>query len=134
VRRDQKRIGRRFQGDFEQVARIQAEDGPAVGFDVPDAGQARGDARGGLEIGRIEQVVHLAHPIAALVDAADLDRQEEAHRGAGRRMHALVDRGGQVVASSTSVRWDVQTRITGRRIPRARDIRSADFAGCRRCP
>ena len=53
---------------------------------------------------RIEQVVHLAHPIAALVDAADLDRQEEAHRGAGRRMHALVDRGGQVVAQTKKPR------------------------------
>jgi len=39
----------------------------------------------GLEVGRVDEIGILAHPIAAAVDAADLDRQHETNRRANKR-------------------------------------------------
>jgi hypothetical protein len=63
------------QGDLQQVTRIQPEDGPAIGGQVADPGQRRGDPVRGLEARRVQQVVDLAGPLVAAVDRADLDRE-----------------------------------------------------------
>ena len=98
VRGDEKGVWRGCQRDLQKVARIHAQDGASVGFDVADAGQARRHARRGLEVGRVDEIVHLAHPITAAVDAADLDRQHETHRRATGRRNLGVHGPGQFFA------------------------------------
>ncbi len=119
MRRDEKGIRRGFESDLQQVVRIDAENRAPVGFDVADAGQARRHARRGLEIGGVDEIVHLAHAIAAAVDAADLDRQHETHRRAtGSRNFGVhcpgrllaqgieaVPRGHQLVAQLSQPAW-----------------------------
>ena len=72
--------------DFEQVARIQAEDGAAIRPNVADSFQRGLDFRHGVEIGRADDVMNLARLAVTLVDVADFAGQEKAHRRlAGRR-------------------------------------------------
>src|SRR5262249_31233418 len=79
-------VGSRLQGDLKEVARVEAEDRPAVGGDVADARQPRRDAVDGGKIGRVDQVMDFPDPRALLVDGGDLDRQHEAReRAAGGR-------------------------------------------------
>ncbi len=67
------------QRDLQQVARVEAENGAAVGRQVPDLGQGGGDCARRLECGGINKVVDLpGHPVA-LVDGGDLGREQEAH-------------------------------------------------------
>jgi hypothetical protein len=98
MRGDEKGVGRGCERDFQEIARIEAEDRAPVGFDVADAGQARRHARRGLEVGRVDEIVYLAHPIATAVDAADLDRQHETNRGATGRRDLGVHRPRQFLA------------------------------------
>ena len=65
------------QRDVQQVAGIQAEDRPAVGGQVADLGQRRGDPVGGLEARRVKEVMHLPGALVAPVDSGDLDREHE---------------------------------------------------------
>jgi hypothetical protein len=93
---DQEGVGRGLEDDLEEVPRIDPQDGAAVGLDVADGGQPRGDAGGALEVGREDQVVDLADPVAPLIDAADLDLQQEADRAPAGARDRLVHRPGQV--------------------------------------
>jgi hypothetical protein len=92
MRRNEIGVGARFQRDLEKVARVEAEDRPAVGGDVADTGEALGDAVGGGEIRRIDQVMNLPRLVALLVDRGNLHREHEAHRRAACRRYRLRDR------------------------------------------
>ena len=86
MRRDQIGAGPGLERDLQQVARVEPEDRPPVGLDVADAAEPFGDAVGGREIRRVDQVVDLPRLVALLVDGRDLDLEHEAHRrAAGRR-------------------------------------------------
>src|SRR6185437_7355336 len=54
-------------------------------------GQRAGDLVDGVKRRRVEQVVHLARPVVALVDRRDLRRQHEPDRRAARGRQRLVD-------------------------------------------
>jgi hypothetical protein len=66
-----------LEGDLEQVARVQAQDGPAVGAEVADPSERGGEPGHRVQVGQIDQVVHLARMVVALVDRGDLDAQRE---------------------------------------------------------
>ena len=90
VGRNEEPLRRLVEQNFEQVAGIQPEDGPAVRGDVAERGELGVDPARTVEVGQVEQVVDLAHPAAALVDGADLGREDKTDvRGAGRRPDAL---------------------------------------------
>src|SRR6185436_5974860 len=46
----------------------------------PDAAECRVEALDGVEVGQVDEVVHLAGAVVALVDRGDLDRELEPHR------------------------------------------------------
>ena len=90
VGRNEEPLRRLVEQNFEQVAGIQPEDGPAVRGDVAERGELGVETAHRIEIRQVEQVVDLAHPAAALVDGADLGREDKTDvRGAGRRPDAL---------------------------------------------
>ena len=70
-----------LQHDLQQIAAVEAQDRPPVGVDVADGDQRPVQGRRGLQVGQADQVVHLARPLAVLVDVADLHGQHEAHVG-----------------------------------------------------
>jgi hypothetical protein len=86
VRRHEVGVRPGVERHFQQIARIEAEDGPAVGSDVADPREAGRQPVGAGEIGQIDQVVDLARALALLVDGRNLGGEHEAHRRpAGRR-------------------------------------------------
>jgi len=74
---DKHGAGTGFQCDFEQIPAVQAQDGTAVGMQVPDLLQPLGKAFRLLESGKQEQVVYLADPAVLFVNRADLPRDDE---------------------------------------------------------
>ena len=74
-------LGAALQGDGEEVAAGEAEDGAAVGMEVADGFQPAGELFGFMERGEQEEVVDLAGLAALLVDGADLAREDEAGLG-----------------------------------------------------
>ncbi len=85
-----------FQRQGQQVFRVQAQDRPAVGLDVADAGQALLQPAGGLQAGNDHDVVYLPHLVALLVDARDLGRKHEPHRTAAGRRDPRLGLAGQL--------------------------------------
>ena len=85
VRRHQVAVRAGLQRDLQQVARVQAEDRAAVGGrgcrSGPSAVLNRADR---VEVGQVDQVVHLAGPVVALVDRGDLHREHEPDRSRRR--------------------------------------------------
>lgn len=75
--RNEKPVRGLFEENFEEIARIEPKDWPAVGGDVAQSGQGGVDLSNRLEIRDIEQVVHLADLTAPLVDGADLGTENE---------------------------------------------------------
>ena len=67
-----------LQHHFQQVARVQADDGPSVGIEVADGAQFLREAFGGIQVRKIDQVVDFAHLAAALVNGADLALEHKA--------------------------------------------------------
>ncbi len=84
VRGDQEAAGTAGQRDLQQVAGVQAQDRPAVGGQVADLGQRRGDPVRGLEARRVEQMVHLPGALVPPVDGRDFDREHEPDRARRR--------------------------------------------------
>ena len=82
VRRDQETTVAAVQRELQQVPRIQAQNGPAVGCQVADFGQLLNQPFRLFPARNVDQVMHLASPRAAFVDRRDFDLQHEAH---GRR-------------------------------------------------
>ena len=96
---DQVRVGARFQGDLQQVPRVEPQDRPPVRVQVADPRQAVDHPIGGFEVGGVDQVVDLAGPVELLVDGRDLDRQHEPDRGRrapARRRQPLLQGSFQV--------------------------------------
>lgn len=89
VRRDHDPGGRAFQHNFQQVARIQTQDGATVRGQVADLRQAQGKALRILQGGHKDQVVDFAHLPQALVDGADF-RLEQKERPLPRPCRAQV--------------------------------------------
>ncbi len=89
----------RVQRDLQQVTRVEAEDGPPIGRQVPDLGQGDGDGGRRLEGGCIKKVVDLpGHPVT-LIDGGDLGRKQEAHlwvaAGRGGPLQSRLERGAE---------------------------------------
>ncbi len=87
---DQHCLGHGFQHDFQQVARVQPQNGPSVGIEIADLGQAFGKAVRAFHIRHKNQVVHLAHFAVSLVNGADFrlkaeQRPRPVRMGAGLR-------------------------------------------------
>jgi hypothetical protein len=80
VRGDQ--VAARLQGDLQQVPGVEAQDRPAVRGEVADPAQRRVEAGGGREVRHVDEVVHLAGPVVALVDRGDLHAEHEPGRTA----------------------------------------------------
>ncbi|AUX22690.1 uncharacterized protein SOCEGT47_031960 [Sorangium cellulosum] len=97
VRRHEVGALARLQHDLEQVARVEPQDRPPVGAQVADLRERADDAIGGLEVGRIEEMMDLPRPVSLLVDRGDLHRQDEAGRPAARPGEPLRDGAGEVV-------------------------------------
>ena len=115
--------------DFEEVARIQAENGPAVGGEIADAREAGDHAVGAGEVGRIEEMVNLADLVALLVDRGDLDLQEEAHGCGGDGAGSEFGSHGslQVVTEAEEARLSRNQFLLDRRHPCGmREIARAD--------
>ena len=81
VRRHEKGQGVGLEHQLQQIARIQAKDGAAVGMQIAELGQALAEAFRRLKGGHEHQVVHFAHPAAALVNGADLALEHETRPG-----------------------------------------------------
>src|ERR1700759_560467 len=79
MRRNQVAAGAAFQRDLKQVTRVKAEDRPSVRGQVADLRQGRGDPIGGLEAGRVKQMVHFTGALAPPVDSGDLHREQETY-------------------------------------------------------
>src|SRR6201996_9578256 len=77
--RNQVAAGAAFQRDLKQVTRVKAEDGASVRSQVADLRQGGGDPIGGLEAGRVNQMVHFTRAITTPVDCRDLHRQHETY-------------------------------------------------------
>ena len=90
VGRDEVAAGAAGQGDVQQVAGVEPEDRPAVRGQVADLGQRGGDPVRRLEVRRVQQVVHLAGAVVALVDGGDFHAELEPDRAraAGRGVAA----------------------------------------------
>ena len=80
---------------LQQIAGVEPQDRPAVGGEIADLGQAAGDLADRVEVGCVEEVVHLPRAVGALVDRGDLGREQEPDgRPAGQRQaaqHPLLD-------------------------------------------
>ncbi|MGI8313178.1 hypothetical protein [Saccharopolyspora hattusasensis] len=87
-----------FQGDLQQVPRVQAEDRTAIRAEVADAAQPLVELLGGGEVRQVAQVVHLAGALAVLVDRGDLHGQHETHLPAAIGGHAAGEFRVQVAA------------------------------------
>ena len=83
MRRDEIGVGTGRQRDLEKVARVEPEDRAAVGSDVADARQALGNALGGREVRRVDEMVHLPCLPGLLVDRGNFHLEHEAHRRRG---------------------------------------------------
>ncbi|WP_197535610.1 hypothetical protein [Pararhodospirillum photometricum] len=74
------------QGDLEQVAGVEPQDGPAIGGDVAHPAQGPRQAVGGVQVGQQDQVMDLPGFAVFLVDGRYFRReQEEDGPAAGRR-------------------------------------------------
>lgn len=85
--RDQVAAGAAVERDLEQVARVEAQDGPAIRREVPDLRQRSGDAVGGLERRGLYQMVHFPCALGTAIDSGDLNGEHESHRLLARRGH-----------------------------------------------
>ena len=83
--------------DLEQVARIEAEDGAAVGADIADPLQTGLQLLDCVKRRRKDHVMDLAGLTTSLVDIADLAAQHEAHRRVTGRRHLVLHRGRVLV-------------------------------------
>jgi hypothetical protein len=75
-------VGAGLEGDLEQIAGVQAENGTPVGAEVADAPEGGVEPLDRIEVGQVDEVVHLAGLVVAvgcrpLVDRGDLDRELE---------------------------------------------------------
>ena len=105
VRRDQIAALAALQRDLQQIARIQSQNRPPVRFQVADLRQLLNQLFGLLPARHIDQMMHLAGPLAAFVDRRNLDLQQEAGgRRAGRRQ-LFVHRALQFVAQAKQARF-----------------------------
>ena len=100
MRRHQIGVRAGFERDLQEVARVEAEDRPAVGGDIADAREPRRHAIDGLEVGRVDQVVDFAGAVTLLVDGGDFHLEHEAHRRAARCRQRSRDRLLDVVAQA----------------------------------
>lgn len=80
-----------FEGDLQQVAGVEPEDGPPVGGEVADPPEAAGELLRGGEVRQVAQMVDLAGVLAVLVDGGDLAGEHEPHVAAAVRGHRRGD-------------------------------------------
>ena len=74
---DEEAVGRLLQKDFEEVARIEAENRPTVGGNVAEGGQGGVDLPDRLEIRGTEQVMDLTDLAAPFGDGADFSTENK---------------------------------------------------------
>ena len=119
VRRHEVPVGTRFEGDLQQVAGVEAEDRPAVRAEVadpPEGGVEPGDR---VQVGQVDQVVHLAGAVVALVDRRDLDGEHEPHIGRAQvRRQPLADVGFALRAQPVHARLGRYERLAQVVVPR----------------
>jgi len=96
VRGDERAARINLQDDFQEVATVQPQDGPAVGADVADAFEPRLQPFQRGKGGHKDQVMDLADSVVLLVDVADLAAQQKAHRPLTGRRHFGLNGGQQV--------------------------------------
>ena len=77
MRGDEHGVRRGLEGDFQQIAAVQTENGTAVGMDIPDRFQTQGQLLRRLQAGEQDQVMHLADASVLFVDGADFARHDE---------------------------------------------------------
>ena len=128
--RDEADIRRRLQHDFQQIARIEPQDRPAVRSDVADLRQVPLDALHGREVRRAHHVVHLAHLAVVFVDATDLGGEHEPHFAAGVRLAIGLPQRGPQREQSLLGRHELFLQLRGptrmRNIARSDDIDTLD--------
>ena len=69
--------GQASKRDFQQVAAVQAQNGPPVRMDVADCLQLVGERLRRLQAGKQDDVVHLADPAVLFVNGADFARSPQ---------------------------------------------------------
>ena len=75
------------EGDFQQVAGVESQNGSAVGGDIAYLGQSALNLFRRFKIGGKDQVVHFTQPPVFFIDIADLGRQHKTRltRWCGKR-------------------------------------------------
>ncbi len=94
--RNQVILGVDGQDDFEQVARVEPQNGPAIGADVADFFQRSLYFFNRRQRGRKNNVVDFAGALKFFVDAADLAGQHKTDGGVAGGRNFLLDSAGQV--------------------------------------
>ena len=85
VRRNEIRAVARFERDFEQMTRVETEDGATVGVEIAEAREPGDKAFRRREVGHVMQVMHFPRLVVLLVDRRNFDLQKKPRRLAGKR-------------------------------------------------
>ncbi len=80
----------RLKHDLQQVARVEAQNGPAIGAEIADARETLVQAPGAVQIGDINQVMHLARLAVLLIDRGDLHLEHKTDVALGRTIGTLA--------------------------------------------
>ena len=94
-----------FQGDLEQVARVEPQNRSAVRSDIADAFEAGLQAPYRVKIRGKKQVVDFAGFAVSFIDVADLTAEQKAHLTPAGWRHLVGDRSGKLGAQTKKTRF-----------------------------
>ena len=91
VSRDEKGPLAHAEDHLEQIPGIQAQDGSAVGSDIPHPLETLVQPEGGSKVGEQDQIVNFSSLSTSFVDTADFAGEQEACRCLAREGNAALD-------------------------------------------